>query len=69
MLRVLRRAPWIALGAGAASLLGHGRGAAVVQAVKERANAWLGGDPVPWRGSPQVRPVPDHSPSAANPAA
>ena len=69
MLRVLRRAPWIAVGAVAAWLLGHGRGAAVAQAFKERANAWLGGDPVPWSGGPQVTSVPDHSPTAANPAA
>lgn len=47
MIRLLKRAPWIALGAATAWLLDADRGAARRAQLKERLGAWNGSQPDP----------------------
>jgi hypothetical protein len=60
MFRMIKRAPWIALGAAAAWLLDGERGAARRAELASTVRSWVGSDPDPLQPAPMAPPTAAH---------
>jgi hypothetical protein len=60
MIRMMKRAPWIALGAAAAWLLDGERGAARRAELASTVRSWVGSDADPLQPAPMAPPTAAH---------